>query len=329
MSNPFNKLKVHRDSDDDEGFTPVGKGAPQQDSLFKKPEAKKPKQRPKEEKPEEKAPVDDNQEGFEVVGKQPKKTYNQETVEEGTEKGHTHKATKDHRDRRHEGQFRSNNPDKRVFDRQSGTGRGKEVAKDGAGGKGTWGNQLKSAKREVVDYDDTEYYFQKALNPKKEEITKIVEKTVEPVVEVQKEAAVEEEAKPEKEHKERKGKKGVVNPEVDEKDKLVIPENAISYNEWKQQNKRTEVKAKEIKVEVNHLEPIVKKNDETIQVGAKVVVEKKKKAKEVNKKEEELNKILASSIAHEEAGSKQNKKNYGNNHNKGFKFTESDFPELK
>lgn len=326
MSNPFNKLKVHRDEDEEEGFSTVGKTAAHVDPLFKKADdkAKKPKQRPKEEKKEETHQhEEESNEGFETVGKGQKKVREEGATEEGEKKQHGFKQGKEHKDKRHEGQFPANSK-KRVFDRHSGTGRGKEVPKDGAG-KGNWGNQAKSAKREVVDYDDTEYYFQKALNPKKEElVAPVIEEPVQAPVEEVKPEEIKEE-KEEKEYK-KKDKKGA-EVVVDEKDKLIIPENAISYSEWKQQVKRTEVKHKEIKVEVN-LEQIVKDKDETIQVAGKVHTEKKKKVKETNQKELEVNKIFAAAAGQEE----KNKQTYNkkqNNQAKGFKFSDNEFPTLK
>lgn len=43
---------------------------------------------------------------------------------------------------------------KRIFDRHSGTGRGKEVAKHGAGGKTTWGDPQQLAQKEAIEYLD-------------------------------------------------------------------------------------------------------------------------------------------------------------------------------
>jgi len=41
---------------------------------------------------------------------------------------------------------------KRMFDRQSGTGRGREIAKHGAGGKTTWGDPQQLAQKEAIAY---------------------------------------------------------------------------------------------------------------------------------------------------------------------------------
>ena len=43
---------------------------------------------------------------------------------------------------------------KRIFDRHSGTGRGREVSKQGAGGKTTWGDAQQLAQEEATDYMD-------------------------------------------------------------------------------------------------------------------------------------------------------------------------------
>jgi hypothetical protein len=308
MSNPFNKLKVQRDEEED--FTVVQSKAAAQKKVVD--DTKKPKQRPKEEKTE-----DDN-EGFEVVGKVSKKQprYQGEQTEE-EKKPKAREEVKHHH--KHDGVVRVSG-NQRPFDRHSGTGRGKEVSKQGAGGKGTWGNQEKSAKREIQDYDDTDHYFNKVLKPKKEEA--LVE---EPAVEEPKaeEVKVEEEAKDEKKGK----KKIVVDPVEDEKNKLHIPENAISLAEWKEQNKRTAPVHKQVKVEVN-LEPIKKGNEEFLGVaGKKKNDDKKKKTKEVDQKEVEINKLLNVKIddGTQKRTFNQNK-GYGQ---KGFKFTDNEFPELK
>ena len=309
MSNPFNKLKVQRD-EEEEDFTVVQNKAAQKKVVD---DSKKPKQRPKEEK------VEDDNEGFEVVGKVSKKQprYQGEQTEE-EKKPKAREEIKHHH--KHDGVVRVHG-NQRPFDRHSGTGRGKEVSKQGAGGKGTWGNQEKSAKREIQDFDNTDHYFNKVLNPKKEEA--FVEQ---PAVEDPKaeEVKVEEEIKDDK-----KGKKRVVvtDPVEDEKNKLHIPENAISLAEWKEQNKRTAPVHKTVKVEVD-LEPIKKGADEFIGVaGKKQKDDKKKKTKEVDQKEVEINKLLKVKIddGTQKKAYNQNK-GYGQ---KGFKFTDNEFPELK
>ena len=50
---------------------------------------------------------------------------------------------------------KSNKPKKREKDRLSGTGRGKEISKGGAGGKYTWGDGKKNLEKEL--YEEHEY----------------------------------------------------------------------------------------------------------------------------------------------------------------------------
>ena len=61
-----------------------------------------------------------------------------------------------------------NPPRKRQYDKKSGTGRGREISKGGAGGKGTWGNNPKDmARKYEKNYDD--YYIDAALHPEENE----------------------------------------------------------------------------------------------------------------------------------------------------------------
>jgi len=74
------------------------------------------------------------------------------------------------------------NKNKRHFDKISGTGRGKEISKNGGGGSYTWGNPELLAKKEVYEeegeemYNDDEKYFEEALklDDAKEENKKMV-----------------------------------------------------------------------------------------------------------------------------------------------------------
>jgi len=131
-------------------------------------EEKKKKKRPEEKKvndtPKDEEPMD----GSEVVKKnkpKPKNYQNTETTEE-PQKEHV---------RKNKGAYLEKNekvkPGKRQFERHSGTGRGKEISKQGDGGKGTWGTNTKSlAKHEEKNpgYDDESYnrsedrYFENA-----------------------------------------------------------------------------------------------------------------------------------------------------------------------
>ena len=146
--------------------------------------------------------------GFEEVGKTQtkKQRYNNEESNVDTTKPSAKTENPRHH-KKYDGSVRVGS-NQRAFDRHSGTGRGKEVKKEGAGGKGTWGNQEKSAPREIYDnYDNSDYYFNKVFNPKK---TKEEVDVEEPVKE---EVAVDD-------AKDKKGKKKpIANPEEDEKNK--------------------------------------------------------------------------------------------------------------
>ena len=48
---------------------------------------------------------------------------------------------------------------KRIYDKQSGTGRGKEISKQGAGSKTTWGNEEELAKKEAYGEQTEDYYY--------------------------------------------------------------------------------------------------------------------------------------------------------------------------
>lgn len=325
MSNPFNKLKVQRD--DEEDFVPVQSHKPaQKQTVVADDKAKKPKQRPKQEKD-----TNEDNEGFEFVGKQQKKPRTEEANPEAvTDKkfGKDHKKN-DHPYKRGEGKVRVGS-NQRAFDRHSGTGRGKEVKKEGAGGKYTWGNQDKNAQRDIVDYDDTDYYFNKALNPKKEEV--IVEAKEEVKAEIKEEVVPSTETEVKEEEgkdgkKDRKKKKGVETAEVDEKDKLIIPENAITLEELKQKKAAAAKEEKVEKVEIKvDLEPIENKKVE-------VTAESKKKGKkakndQVNPKEVDINKLVKIATEDDTRGGRKNFNNNNKKNNNKFKFNDKDFPQL-
>lgn len=323
-NNPFNKLKVQRE--EEEFVTVTSKKQEKQE----KPLAQ-PKKRPVEEH-------DEDKDGFETVGKVEKKRFvNKNTEEEvGQTKPGVNVDNQRHH-KKHVGEVRVGS-NQRAFDRHSGTGRGKEIKKEGAGGKGTWGNQERAAKKEVYDYDDSsDYYFNRVLHQKKEDQAEEVKelKVVEEKVE-EKQEKPEEKEEEQVEYKDKKGKKKLADPVEDEKNKLIIPENAISLAEWKEKNQRQAPVQKEVKIEVK-LEQISKPKDETIQVGGKKFggEKKKVKGKEVDAKELkelELNKLVNLKIE----DSSYQKKGYGNQgygkgkgKGNGFKFDDNEFPTLK
>ena len=99
--------------------------------------------------------LQDDEEGFEIVMKKgPTKPKAAVTEEEPTKRGH--EAPKKFKKLAH-GVVKDNefNTEKRLYERHSGTGRGKEISKGGAGGKHTWGNNPKNIARDQ-DYNRDE-----------------------------------------------------------------------------------------------------------------------------------------------------------------------------
>ena len=174
-SNPFEKLNVKRDDDDEqEEFQQVKS---KEKHVPYGLENKKNKVRPKE-KQANKEGEEDFQEVKKVVKKRPPKQEEGEEDKEHKKRKGINFNTNEKREYRE-----SKNPKPqrgRKFDKQSGTGRGKEVSKGGAGGKGTWGDNPKNIARDEDNYDDI--YFQQALNQVPEEKKpKKEKKTFEPI----------------------------------------------------------------------------------------------------------------------------------------------------
>ena len=163
LSNPFGKMKVERDSEDEnEDFQKVKSNKPSQ-QLFVAPEQKKKKKRP--ENTENQGTKIEDEEGFEEVSK-----HKPQRKKQKSEEGDDFNSLKQNHYAQKEGPKyyppKNKKPGKREFERKSGTGRGKEISKGGAGGKGTWGNNPKEISRRYEKNND-DYYFEQALNPKK------------------------------------------------------------------------------------------------------------------------------------------------------------------
>lgn len=161
-SNPFEKLNVKREEEDEEQEFHQVKG--KEKNIPYGIEQKKKKVRPKEVENKEEG----NEEGFEEVGKTKKRRGEDNVEEEGESKVHKKRRgvnynTQEERDHRLQDKPKRG----RQFDRQSGTGRGKEIAKGGAGGKGTWGDNPKNIAKRYQNYNDDDYYIESALNPEK------------------------------------------------------------------------------------------------------------------------------------------------------------------
>jgi hypothetical protein len=156
--NPFGLLTVRRDEDEEVATTKTQSVSTSTGPLFNNPQAgeqkKKKKVRPEEKKKMEETQQDD-EEGFEEVKKKgttkPKvQATEEETGEKVQEKPKkfkklNHQAEKDNK-------F---DTQKRLYERHSGTGRGKEIAKGGAGGKHTWGANPKNVAREEWNNDES------------------------------------------------------------------------------------------------------------------------------------------------------------------------------
>lgn len=192
------------------------------------------------------------------------------------------------------GKPNSTRPGKREFDRHSGTGRGKEVSKNGAGGKTVWGSDQMVAKEETEryyqkknkrDYDNDDFYYNEALNKKETKVEEKVEAKEEVKAEVAEvaengEAKVEavEEPKEEHERKERKPRKGDKEEESVKKEESLWTPDSVDLSTYKQQqmeknaslNNRKKV---EVKKDFSALDSMKEMKDEsdslTIQVGKK------------------------------------------------------------
>lgn len=348
--NPFNKLKVERDEED---FVEVnnGKIGGSSQPLFGKDQKPKKKIRPEKKEDEQREEVNDN-DGFAMVGKGNKKPNNRGGDDDKNfeqKPGKKDAPRKFHQNRNNQ-QFREG-AKTRQFDRHvSGTGRGKEIAKGGRGGKGTW----EGKGREMVDYD-TDYYFNRVLNKQNDAEEVVVEEPVKEAEPEKKEEVVaqenaeeNQENKEEGEKKERKKGKKDLPEEEDEKNKLIIPENAMTLEDYKNKVKKITTDTSKVagtKVQVD-LEAI-ERNEENDVIAVTVDKQKKdkKKVKTLDAKEVELNKLVGANLKIEDnsqnrerdynnRGNYNNKNNYNNNNKNNYKKNNKkvdlgDLPELK
>jgi hypothetical protein len=142
--NPFGNLNINRQDDDDEEMVKVTPKTTTSASQFTNVSDMKKKKKVRPEEKREKETVQQQQqqeisEGFEVVGKTTKRPYTAKTnAEEGED------SKKENRKSQKgiglERAFNKTRPQKRQYERHSGTGRGKETAKGGAGAKTVWGD---------------------------------------------------------------------------------------------------------------------------------------------------------------------------------------------
>ena len=260
MSNPFEKLNVKRDEsdDDEEGEFQKVKGKAKNVPIGLE-------QKKKKSRPVEKVQDEDN-EGFEEVPNKMRKKKPVNDDEEEEVKGGEHKKRKGINYQTVEDkEYRTKDKPKRgrQFDRHSGTGRGKEIAKGGAGGKGTWGENPKNIARDFENNNEEndDYYFESALNPEKRK-----EKPPKKPKKEDKKEGEEGEEKNEEEKKENKNKKErKYEPKpLTEEEKLNKPKDAISLEDFlksKEKPKEDEEK-KEVK-RIQDGKPLVKKEEKT------------------------------------------------------------------
>lgn len=172
--NPFGILNVNRDDSDDDGMVKVTPTTVKSASNFvnTQEQKKKKKVRPEENKQREvtttyTSGVQEITEGFEVVGKVAKRPYtaknNVEEVEgEGKKENKKPYKGTGNNDR----VYNATRPQKRQYEKHSGTGRGREIAKEGAGGKGTWGDNYKQIARQGKQYGTRDDYCKNKFNIK-------------------------------------------------------------------------------------------------------------------------------------------------------------------
>ena len=314
-NNPFEKLNVKRDVDDDDDQGEFQKVKGKEKNVPVGLEQKKKKARPVEKV------EDDGEEGFTEVSKKVKK-HRPENEEEEEE-------SKEHKKRRginyntaEEKEYRTKDKPKRgrQFDRQSGTGRGKEIAKGGAGGKGTWGENPKKIARDFEN-DNDDFYFDQALHPEK--------KKDRPPRKPKKEDKKEEEQP--------KRRKFEPKP-LTEEEKLNRPENAQSLEDYLKSQKKP--KEEEEKKEVKRIQdgdPLKRREEQKVEIvgttGTGKKKGKKKKEKEINKEELDLNAKIGANLEISGANDRERrprKKDWKKEKDKGnkFVFNEEDFPEL-
>jgi hypothetical protein len=158
--NPFGSLNIHRDQDEDISTNvDQSQASTSSQTLFLSTQnqaQKKKKVRPEPKKVEDVQAVEEEfDQGFTKIikSKGPVRTTVVQEYKEGEVK---------EKHLKNKGPFNDRNdkvtPRKREFDRKSGTGRGKEISKGGAGGKHTWGANPKNVVREEYNEDEFSKY---------------------------------------------------------------------------------------------------------------------------------------------------------------------------
>ena len=163
-SNPFSQLKVQRDEDSEEEFKEVKKSTNPEESKKKK------KVRPQKDESQQQKSAEDDTDFQEVVKHKHKESSRKYENEDQQNYGKKKEYHQKRDDVKYHVKDESKPQRKREFERRSGTGRGREISKGGAGGKGTWGTNPKNISKnyDYDDYNNDEYYINNALNPENE-----------------------------------------------------------------------------------------------------------------------------------------------------------------
>ena len=330
-SNPFDKLNVKREAEEEEEqeFKEV-KG--KEKNVPYGIEQKKKKVRPKE---QEKVQEEGGEEGFEEVPSKTKKRRPENVEgEEGEEsKGHKKRRgvnfnTEEQRDHRLKDKPRRG----RQYDRQSGTGRGKEIAKGGAGGKGTWGDNPKNI---AQHYNDDDYYFETALNPEKykERQERRPRKEYKKDNEEKEGEKNGEEGETKEDKKEERKEKYKPRPiEIKEEDKLHRPENEMSLDDYLKSKEKPKEEEKEVEriKDGNPLKKTEKKQEEILGTsGAGKKKEKKKKEKKNQKEEINVDFEIGGGNDFRGGDRRRGRGRGGKGRGGYFHYKEEDFPEFQ
>lgn len=334
-SNPFEKLQVKRDKDDEDESGEFEQVKAKDKNVPFGIEKKKKKVRPTEK-------VEDEQnEGFEEVKKAYKKRPQNDEEEESKGKEHSKRKginfyTNEER------QYRESKraPRGRKYDRQSGTGRGKEIAKDGAGGKFTWEGDFEN--------NNDDYYFESALNPESKEKRSGPRRQKKEKDNKEEGEENEGETKEEGKKFEKEERKERKKPELKPEEKLIIRGDEITLQDYLKKSEKPKEEQKEIK-RIQDGKPLTKVEEKKVDIfgtsepGKKKG--KKKKEKEFNPKEVELNAQIGAEIQIGESFDRRPRRGRerggrgqgGRGRGKGgkgdrgdkFVFNEEDFPKLE
>ncbi len=332
INNPFEKLSVKIDKEEDEQgeFEQVKK---KDKNVPFGIETKKRKVRPKEK-------VEEGEEGFEEVKHKIPKKRPQNDEEEGKGKDHAkRRGINYHTNEGREYQENKRPARGRKFDRQSGTGRGKEIAKGGAGGKYTWNDNPEKIARDFENNND-DYYFEEALNPENKEKRERQPRRRRDENNNENTGEGEKEGEGEQKKGNQRGEKKQY--ELKEEEKLKKPEGAISLEEYlNKQTRPKEEEQKEVK-RIKDGEPLNKvqenKDKDILGVSSQGKKKaKKKKEKEVNQLEIDLNAEIGAKLQIGESferGPRRGGRGRGGRGSGGrgrggkFVYNPDDFPEL-